>query len=254
MTAYRTFFKSIKNHGLAFLLFLLVWMILSILIPQDIPSLIQTLSNYSEFISADFWLEDVVASLLRTLLGFLLGFAIGSAIGIVSFFYGIHEYINTVLILFHISPGIIIGIILLGIFGISSLVPIILILFLLIPLISINTSNALIKRNLYVEDYIRAMGGQSRNILLDSYLPSLSGSIKSNFTLGFGLSIKIVILGEFIGCMNGIGYRLNVAYVYLNMQEVFFYLFLILFIMLIFQIIFSFFYIFFLDKWNYHHG
>jgi ABC-type nitrate/sulfonate/bicarbonate transport system permease component len=67
-------------------------------------------------------------------------------------------------------------------------------------------------------------------------LPLLIPTLQSNLTLGFGLSLKVVILGEFIGSQDGIGYLLNVSKVYFKMDEVFFYLFVILAMMVCFQI------------------
>ena len=60
--------------------------------------------------------------------------------------------------------------------------------------------------------------------------------MQSNLTMGVSLALKVVVLGEFIGSQNGIGYLLNVAKIYFNMPAVFFYLTVILLIMLLFQI------------------
>ena len=54
-------------------------------------------------------------------------------------------------------------------------------------------------------------------------------------SIGFGLAVKLVILGEFIGAQDGIGYLLNVARIYFNMKEVFFYLSLVLVAAALFQ-------------------
>lgn len=220
--------------------------------PGEIPWPADVLSEFDSVTGEQYFSAHFLPTLLRTLGGFLTAFALGSATGLLSFIFRAGEYINTLLIFFHISPGLMIGIILLGIFGAGSAVPVVLIIFLVTPLIAINTSNALLKRDSLLEDYIRVSGGGRLDLLLDSYLPSLAPAIRSNYTIGFGLALKVVILGEFIGSMTGIGYRLNVAYVYMNLNEVFFHFTVILLIMLFFQIVFSVMYNYFLGKLLYH--
>lgn len=235
----RTFFTSVTNNLIALFLFLAIWTVLSFIDAGDIAGPRESLGYFFHEGNLNNFLFDLGQSLERTFLGFIIAFILGTGIGLIAYLFKSSETINSLLILFHISPGLIIGIIFLGIFGISSMVPIALILFMVTPLVAINTSNALHKKNQLIEDYIISMGGGYYNLFIDSWLPALAGAIKSNSTIGFGLALKVVILGEFLGCMNGIGYRLNVAYIYMNLHEVFFYLFVILLIMLTYQILFS---------------
>lgn len=248
----KIFSSHFSNHVFALLLYFLIWLVLSFFIPADIPSPFSVFSDIGDAAGENYIQAHFLPTLLRTLGGFLTAFALGSGIGLLSFMLRAGDYINTLLIFFHISPGLVIGIILLGIFGAGSAVPVVLIIFLVTPLISINTSNALLKRDTLLEDYIIVSGGKRTDLLLDSYLPSLAPAIRSNYTIGFGLALKVVVLGEFIGSMTGIGYRLNVAYVYMNLDEVFFHFTVILLIMLFFQILFSLLNHFFLGKLLYN--
>lgn len=239
MKATKTFLTQIQNSLLALGLFILVWSLGSILLPADIPTPWHSMAMLSNPATFEYLGQDLFVSLVRSLTGFATSFAIGSVLGILTFSVRSQNVSNSFFILFHISPGLILGIILLGIFGISSMVPVMLILIMVTPLVAINTSNALLKRDRYIEDYIIAMGGNNKQLLFDSWLPALAGTIKSNSTIGYGLSLKVVILGEFLGCMNGIGYRLNEAYIYMDLQSVFLYLFVVILIMLTYQTVFN---------------
>ena len=103
------------------------------------------------------------------------------------------------------------------------------------PTIAINTANALAKKNTALEQYLISAGGRKADLVRYLYLPTLIPIFQSNLTIGFGLSLKIVVLGEFIGSQDGIGYLLNVARIYFNMGEVLFYLFIVLLVAALFQ-------------------
>lgn len=233
----RTFFTSIRNNLIAVLFFLLCWLVLSFFYPKYIiPSPLTVFSDINGYAGGDFahhfWL-----TMYRTLIGFLIAFFGGFAIGIFAFLFSMSEYATMVLVLFQVIPGTILGIIFLLLFGIGNGVPIALVAALTLPTVSINTSQALIKRNRLLEGYISSVGGTQREIVRDLYVPTLIPTIKSNISLGFSLALKVVVLGEFIGSQDGIGYLLNVAKVYFQMDEVFFQLFVLLAVMVVVELV-----------------
>jgi len=64
-----------------------------------------------------------------------------------------------------------------------------------------------------------------------------------------GLGLKVVVLGEFIGSQDGLGYLLNVAKIYFQMDKVFFYLIILLLFMVIFELVVNLFFILFFQKY-----
>jgi NitT/TauT family transport system permease protein len=184
-------------------------------------------------------------------MGFFLAFILGTLFGILAFSLHRQQYLNTLMVLFQVLPGTILGIIFLLVFGIGSNVPIALVAFLTLPTISINTSNALFKRSLLLEQYLLTIGGTVTHRIQYISIPALIPTFQSNLSIGFGLSLKIVILGEFIGSQEGIGYLLNLSKIYFKMDEVFFYLFTILLIMICFQIGQNLLFSIFLEKYFY---
>ncbi|MDY0091957.1 MAG: ABC transporter permease subunit [Candidatus Vecturithrix sp.] len=230
------FFISIRNNVAAFVLFLVLWGVSSVFFPPYIvPSPLQVLLEFGTYWHTEF-LQHLGMTLYRVLMGFLLSFGLGTALGILA--SGLHKrpHLNTLMVLFQVLPGAVLGVIFLLMFGIGSCVPIALVTFLTLPTIAINTSNGLSKKNVLLEHYLHSIGGTTKHLVKNIYLPLLIPTLQSNLTLGFGLSLKVVILGEFIGSQDGIGYLLNVSKVYFKMDEVFFYLFVILAMMVCFQI------------------
>jgi NitT/TauT family transport system permease protein len=173
----------------------------------------------------------------RVAAGFAWAFVLGSAFGVVAFLVHFSQRLNAVMLAVEVIPGTILGIILLLALGLGSAVPIALAALLTLPTIAINTANALSKKEVALEQYLRSAGGGRRDLVRYVYLPSLVPTLQSNVSLGFGLALKVVVLGEFIGSQDGIGYLLNVARIYFNMKEVFFYLCVVLVVTALFQVV-----------------
>ena len=231
------FFISIRNNLFAFVLFLLLWTALSGFFPSYVvPSPYVVFRDVTTYFHDDFQ-HHLLITMYRVVSGFLWAFTLGTLFGIIAAGINKTEHLNTLMVLFQVIPGTILGIIFLLMFGIGNRVPIALVTCLTLPFISINTSNGLAKRNILLEQYLQSIGGTRMHRVRYVYIPLLIPTFQSNLTLGFSLSLKIIILGEFIGSQDGIGYLLNRAKIYFKMDEVFFYLFIVLFIMLCFQIV-----------------
>lgn len=245
------FFISIRNNVFALILFIVLWGISSLFFPSYvIPSPLLVLSNGISYLQAEFW-QQLFLTIYRVGAGFCCALLLGTLSGILAVGVNKAQYLNTLMVLFQVIPGTILGIIFLLVFGIGSSVPIALVAFLILPVISINTSNALAKKNVLLEHYLRSIGGKRTHLVKNIYVPILIPTFQSNLTIGFSLSLKIVILGEFIGSQDGIGYLLNLSKIYFKMDEVFFYLFVILLMMVCFQIAMNVFFTIFLGKYFY---
>ncbi|MBN2546885.1 MAG: ABC transporter permease subunit [Spirochaetes bacterium] len=241
MKIIKNFFTSIKYNILALFFFILIWFILSLFFEDYlIPSPLLIFKNLKSHINSTF-IQNLRITFSRLILGFFSSYLLGTAVGILTYKLKIKTTFNTFLILLEVIPGVILGVIFLLLFGIGNLVPFFMVFFLTLPLIAINTSNSLYKTNKLMEEVVVSFNGNSVDILNYIYLPGLIPTLISNLTLGFSLALKVVILGEFIGSQEGIGYLLNVSRIYFNMNEIFFYLTIMIIIMLGFQILIDFF-------------
>ncbi len=251
MTRLTPFFTSIRNNVVAFVLFLVLWFLFSVFFPPYVvPSPAGVFRNVDTYMNQEFF-EHFLMTLYRVATGFFYAFTAGTLLGLFAAALHKAQYLNTLLVLFQVIPGTILGIIFLLIFGVGSRVPIALVSFLTFPVIAINTSNALSKKNVLQEQYLRSISGKRAHLVKYIYLPSLIPTFQSNLTIGFGLSLKVIILGEFIGSQDGIGYLLNLSKIYFKMDQVFFYLFVILVIMVCFQIAQNILFTVFLGKYFY---
>lgn len=235
----KNFFLNIKNNIFALLIFFLIWFLLSLFFEDYIiPSPINILKEFKSLLTKDI-INNINITLKRTIIGFIVSSIAGIIIGIFAYLFRINELISTTLLIFQVIPGTILGIIFLLLFGIGDKAPIALIIILTTPTIAINTSTTLIKRNQPIENLIKTYTDKKIYLIKDSFLPSLIPTFAANLPLGFGLSFKVVILGEFIATQTGLGYLLNVARIYFNMKLVFFYLLIFVLIITFSQIFFN---------------
>lgn len=231
----QAFITSLQNEALGFGLVITAWAIVSILYPgYIIPSPALVLSSIQSYLPNDFFAQAGI-TLIRVAIGFSLSLLLGSASGIAAYALGYQATVSSVMLSLQVIPGTVLGIIFLLMFGIGNAAPIMLITVLVMPTIAINTINGLTKKNQNLEQYLTSIGSNRKVIFQYIYLPTLIPTLQSNLSLGIGLATKIVVLGEFIGAQNGLGYLLNRAQITFNMKEVFFYLMVLLGFTLVFQ-------------------
>ncbi len=247
----QTLFKSVRGTLTAFILFLLIWGGFSCCFDAYvIPSPLKIIASSNRLLDRAFF-DHAAISLMRITMGFGIAFGLGSGMGIFSAAMKVSSAVETFLLLFQVIPGVILGLVFLLIFGVGSTAPIALIVILTTPIIAVNTANSLMKRNRVLEGVIRSFNGGFRHLLCDLYLPALIPAMKTNLTMGAVLSVKILLLGEFLASNSGIGYLLNISKIYFNMEAVFFYLLVILLGIVFFQIIVNTLFSLFFSKYLY---
>lgn len=235
MKTSRIFITALLTEAVGVLVILAIWGGLSSFYPPYIiPSPVETLSDISIALPVDLS-THLMTTLNRILIGFMIAFLFGTTFGIFAVFVKADKHMNSLMVALQVVPGTILGVIFLLMFGIGSATPIALVAFLTLPTLAINTTNGLRKRNVANENYLRSIQASKWQIIRYSYLPALVPVIQSNLSLGISMAVKVVVLGEFIGSQNGLGYLLNHARIVFNMKEVFFYLLILMAFSLFFQ-------------------
>lgn len=246
-----TFFTAVRNNVVGLAILVGIWFVLALFFPDYIlPSPGAVLAATPSFLNGAL-LQHLGVTLVRVAAGFTLAFGLGSALGILAFTLRLTVPLNSFMVALQVIPGAILGVILLLLLGIGSWVPIALVALLTLPTVAINTANALTKRSIALEHYLLSAGGTRRHLVKHLYVPALIPTFQSNLSLGFGLALKVVILGEFIGAQDGVGYLLNVAAIHFDMKTVLFYLAVILLLSALFEIAQNFGFSVFLKKYFY---
>jgi NitT/TauT family transport system permease protein len=251
MNTIKTFITSLRTEAAGFGLVLVIWGIGALFYPAYIiPSPVKVMTSVNEYLPQEFT-RHVSLTLYRVFAGFTLSLFAGTLLGILAYSQKWVAPVNSLMLALQVLPGTILGIIFLLMFGIGSTAPILLITFLVLPTVTIITANGLAKKNLALEQYLKTIKSNRMTLLKTIYLPALIPVLQSNISLGIGLSTKVVVLGEFIGTRDGLGYLLNRAQITFNMNEVFFYLIILLLFTLIFHSLQSLVFSLFLKKYFY---
>jgi NitT/TauT family transport system permease protein len=230
---------SLRNELIAFLLFLAIWSVTAIFTPvYVIPSPLVVVNSFPGYLPQNFG-HHLALTGMRVAIGFGISFVISSLLGALVFTKDGARSVTAIMSALNVLPGMVLGVIFLLLFGIGSAAPITLVAILTLPTLTINTINSLMKRNTNQEQYLTSIGAQTSHFAQTLYLPALVPTLLSNLSLGIGLAIKVVIMGEFIGSQDGLGYLLNVARNTFNMKEVFFYLAALLVFTLLYQSVLS---------------
>ncbi len=232
------FWNSIKKTLFGFIIFLIIWGVISQFFNASIvPSPLNVWASRQEILSANqVWLHYEI-TLTRLAIGFIISFLLGTVIGIISYYLKIHEYIEDLLSLLQVIPGVIIGTILLLFYSTGSVVPIGMIVIMITPIVASNTVNGLLDHTKELVEVVNVFGGGFKDIVANVYIPKLIPVFKMNTLVCSALSLKIIILGEFVGCDNGLGFLFNNARIFYNMTEVYFYLLIIITTAFFFQIL-----------------
>jgi NitT/TauT family transport system permease protein len=235
MKTLRSFSTSLRNESIGLLLLLAAWWMLTWFYPAYIlPTPWVVLTGVWSYLPSDFW-QQAGVTLFRIMTGFVVALGGGTLLGVWAYAKKLVKPMNSLMLSLEVLPGTILGVIFLLLFGTGNSAPILLVIFLTIPMLAINTVRGLSKRNLKLQQYLVSIGTNKIGMFRYCYLPALVPVIQSNLSLGIGMAVKVVIMGEFIGAQNGLGYLLNNARIVFDMKEVFFYLMVLLLFTLVFQ-------------------
>lgn len=245
------FISSLTEEAVGVGLILILWSAAAMFFPAYIiPSPGAVLAEAGTRLPPDLP-RHLGVTLLRVFTGFSLSLAVGTLLGTLAVFLRWGGQLNALMSALQVLPSMVLGVIFLLVFGIGSAAPILLITFLVLPTLAVNTYNGLQKRSLPLEEYLRTLKSKQSVLFSAVYLPALVPVLQSNLSLGLGLAVKVVVMGEFIGAQDGLGFLLNNARLFLNMTEVFFYLLLLLLATLVFQALQSLCFALFLRKYYY---
>lgn len=247
----REFWNSTKKSLLGLLTLLVIWGVTSLFFESYIvPSPLHIIVNLIDLLQDKSVGHHYYLTMYRLFIGFLFSFFLGSLIGIISFILKINNYIENILSLLQVVPGVIIGSFLILFYGVGSVIPIGMIIIMITPIVAINTVNGLLDHTKELVEVINVFGGGIKDIVLNVYIPKLYPVFKINFLTCTALSLKIIILGEFVGCDDGIGFLFNNARVFYNMSEVYSYLLLIILTAVGFQVFIQAIFLFYWKKIN----
>lgn len=235
--------------GLGLLIFL--WAVLSLFFPvYIIPSPVEVFQSAQEVLNPSF-LSALGITLWRIFVGFSISIFIGTALAALLSNTKLSDPVSAMVQAFQVIPAVTVGVILVIIFGIGSAPPMALITLMTLPLIFMNTLQALKSPDPKQVEYLDSIKADRKLRFSTIMKPQIIKITRINLILGFSMASKIAVTGEFIGSQDGLGYLLNRARLVFAMKEVFFYILLFILLTVVFQGLVEMVFVTFLRKYTY---
>lgn len=251
MKATRRSSTPFLNELIGFGLLIILWAVLSLFFPvYIIPSPTEVLSSVPEILNNQFF-PALGITLWRIFVGFSISIFIGTVLAALISNTKLSDPVSAMIQAFQVIPAVTVGVILVIIFGIGSAPPIVLITLMTLPLIFMNTLQALKFPDPKQVEYLDSIKADQNLRFPTLMKPQILRITRTNLILGFSMASKIAVTGEFIGSQDGLGYLLNRARLVFAMKEVFFYILLFILLTVVFQGLVEMVFVTFLRKYTY---
>lgn len=211
-------------YGLAGVAVLLgVWQILSLNFHQIIiASPYATLTALSSLLMEQRTWEYIGITSLRLFTGLFLGSVIGLGLGLIA---GMSRKIRLMLEPLRWAamtvPSIVIAIIAMLWFGMGSIQVIFVVSVIVVPITYVNAMEGRHAIDERLIEMGRTFNLSQKLFLTEIYLPGITASVIAGLTLTAGMGVRVVVLSEFMGAHDGIGYGLSRAWTYLDTPDLF---------------------------------
>ena len=156
---------------------------------------------------------DAGATARRILIAFAFAFVIGSGLGVLA---GRHrlvfDFLSNPMWVAMAVPSVVWAFIFVVIFGTGDIVPILALMALLIPNVTIVVAEGTKALSRELDEMALSYGTTGFQRLREVYLPQLVPYLFSSARVAFSLAMKVAVVAEVIGLEEGIGYELDYWY------------------------------------------
>lgn len=166
--------------------------------------------------------EYIFLTLERLLLGLFLGSILGLGCGLAA---GISRRIRMILEPLRwvtmTIPAIVIAIIAMLWFGMGSVQVVFVVMLIVAPITYVNAMEGRYSIDERLVEMGRSFRLPFRMFFSEIFFPGITASVIAGLTLTAGMGVRVVVLAEFTGAHDGIGYGLSRAWNYLDTPELF---------------------------------
>lgn len=202
---------------------LLVWQVLSVVLPRVIIA--SPADTFAALVSiaanGQLW-RQFANSLVRLLIGLAGGAAVGIALGILAGLNsGLRSFLEPMRWGIMTIPVIIITVLAMLWFGIGSTQVVFVTAIITIPTNYVSTLEGMLAIDERIVEMSRVFRIPPALRLTQIYLPGIGSAVMAGLTLASGIAVRASILAEFIGAQNGIGHSLFLSWTFLDTPSLF---------------------------------
>lgn len=203
-----------------------------------VPSPYETYKALVNIIVSGEAVENLKLTFFRQLMGLSFGVLIGSITGIVAGLFKKIEWIIQPLILLLLSvPAIIFVTMSMVWFGIGTKMVVFLISLLVFPVMHTNMATGIKSIDLHLKEMAHIYRLPRLQKLYKIYLPGMRGHMITGFSLALFSSMRLTIMSEMLGAVDGMGQRISISRAYLETDRLFAWIIILLTILLFLEFV-----------------
>lgn len=217
------FADKVLYGALGIIIFLVFWQALSwIFNAMIVASPLATIDALFALLTETKTWEYIMITLFRLVVGLFLGSIVGLLLGLAA---GTNNKIRHVLEPIKWTsmtiPAIVISIMAMLWFGMGSEQVIFVVIIIVAPITYVNAMEGRFAIDEKLIEMGRCFNLPLKMFFREIYLPGIAASVIAGFALTAGMGVRVVVLAEFMGAHDGIGYGLSKSYMYLDTPELF---------------------------------
>lgn len=215
--------------------FLAIWQLsATYLTAQLLPSPMDTVAEMGVILQSGEFFFHTINTIRRVAIPFIAAWLVSIAIGVtMGLDERVERFFDMGVVIGLTIPGLAWAIITIMFFGLSPLAAYSAVFIIVLPMITINFWEGVKDIDMDLTEMGEVFNFSQYRIVRQVLLPQLYPYMFSAGRFGLGLAWKVVVLVEFLGMGNGIGYEIGVAYNNFNMAAVLAWTGLFTFVMLL---------------------
>lgn len=215
--------------------FLALWQFSAMyLTAQLLPTPLRTLAEMVVILQSGEFFFHTVNTIRRVAIPFIAAWVVSIAVGVaMGLDERVERFFDMGVVIGLTIPGLAWAIITIMFFGLSPLAAYSAVFIIVLPMITINFWEGVKDIDMDLTEMGEVFNFSTYRIIRQVLLPQLYPYMFSAGRFGLGLAWKVVVLVEFLGMGNGIGYEIGVAYNNFNMSAVLAWTGLFTFLMLV---------------------
>ncbi len=211
-----------KDVVKAIILVLGLWFLLSIFnSPHVIPPIKSVVLKLIEIFTSLEMLKNIGITFVRLFIAMTISILLALTVGILAaMIKPLKDIIREMLKIFQVVPPVSVLIMAIMWFGLNGTPAIFIVIFSLIPLISIQVIDAIDNIDNKLLEMARVFKFSKLDLIFKFYIPAIRAQIWTAITVGVTMGSKVLVMGEVMTTSTGIGGRITTARLNLEPESV----------------------------------
>ncbi len=228
-----------SSKVLSILFCVIIWQLLALVMNSELfPSFVDIVKNLSEQILHKDLIFHLLITLKRVFISFVFAMVIGIVVGIWMGLFCKNDSVFNILLIIALNIPAIVTIMLCYIwFGLSDFAAILAVVINKVPIIVVNIKEGVKAVDKKYIDLVKIYNIDKKDVLKKIYLPQIYPYIMATTRLTISLIWKIVLVVEFLGRSNGVGFKISMFFQNFDVTSILSYSFAFILVVLLVEML-----------------